>query len=278
MTLVLAAIGGDSNATLTPPAAVTGLLLEPADAGVAVSWTAPQTAPGVAPVTAYNITATTPDGLLRMYSIPATATTADLAQLSNDVTWTIVIVAASASGDSPAIAGTVVPTATAPELANPVQPITDLPSAPALVSVDAGAYGAVATWTPPVDSGGAPLQSYLVSAVAPDGSVITVGIAATPDAATEYAVIAPLVNGIDYDVSVAAINAIGVGPASNVLTVTPLETAADVGGGTPSTPVYVPPPQPQVEAFPVSYPMSPSFFLKTPDEAAAILAGTGVSA
>jgi hypothetical protein len=265
MALRLAAVGG--SGTAVAPGPVIGLAADPRNGAAALAWVAPVAA-GTSPVASYTVTATT-GGIVRSYSVPATRTSMDAAQLINDLTWAVTVTAVSAAGASPATGATVVPSASAPNPADPVQPVAKVPGAPVLTSVDAGNAGAVVAWSAPVDNGGATLTTYRVTAVGPTG--VPVVALAAGDVLTET--LTRLTNGVTYSVTVAAVDVAGTGPTSNTLTVTPTDAAPDVGQPPVVTPVDVTPPaEPVLAAFPASFPLAPAFFLATPEQAADILA------
>lgn len=274
MTLTIAAVGG--GPVTAAPDAVTGLTASPLNAGARVSWTAPATGTGTP--TGVTVTATA-GSIVRSYSLAAGTTSFDAAQLINGMAWTVSVVVRTSVGNSPAATTTVTPTAASPAPVSPRQPTATVPGAPVLVSATSANGAAVASWSAPVDNGGADLTAYLVAALGPAG---TVSVSVGPDTLT--ATVAPLANGTAYSIRVTAYNAAGAGTVSNALTVTPVDTAPEVDvppvtppvtPGTPTIPGEAEPAgapgEPVLDAFPVSYPLAPAFFLATPEEAAAIL-------
>jgi len=87
-----------------------------------------------------------------------------------------------------------------------------LPSAPSITSVSAQSTAIMVGFTAPGFSGGLPVTGYrLVATPTGTGSAVT-----SQNCATTSCVIDGLVNGTEYVVTVAAINGVGVGPASSV--------------------------------------------------------------
>lgn len=270
MTFTLSAVGGE--VIPVAPGGVVDLTATPRDAAAHLTWSAPATS-GSAPVTGYQVTATA-GGMVRRYTATSTATSLDLGQLVNGITWTISVTSTTSVGPGPAVTATVTPVETAGAAEAPAQPAVTLPGAPTLLALESGATGAVATWSAPVDNGGSPITAYHFVAVAADGSTETVY---APTTAPLTAVLYPLTNEQAYTVTVAAVNAAGEGAASNSLVANPTASGPDVGPA-PTDPgtVYVPAPQPTLWAFPATYPLAPAFFLATPEQADVILAGSSV--
>jgi hypothetical protein len=97
------------------------------------------------------------------------------------------------------------------------------PGAPTLGAVTAGDGRATVNWTAPANPGSSALTGYTVTATATTGSPVR---ANAGPGATQL-VLTGLTNGTAYAVTVAATNAVGTGPASTPVTVTPARPATD---------------------------------------------------
>ena len=87
-----------------------------------------------------------------------------------------------------------------------------VPAAPTIGTATAGNASATVSWTPPTDTGGAPITGYTVQAFA---GTATTAAATLPAAAEATSLTVPgLTNGTGYTFTVAATNAAGTGPAS----------------------------------------------------------------
>jgi titin len=105
-------------------------------------------------------------------------------------------------------------------------PEIDPPGIPTRVSAIAGNASALVSWSPPVDTGGAPISSYTVTVIQQTIRTATTVTVAAPDSS---AVISGLTNGTNYSFSVHASNAGGSGMESTPSnTVTPTAAAAAV--------------------------------------------------
>ncbi|MGD0313133.1 MAG: spherulation-specific family 4 protein [Acidimicrobiales bacterium] len=82
---------------------------------------------------------------------------------------------------------------------------TSVPTAPTAVTAVAGPASATITWTAPASDGGSRISGYRISPSS--GSSVTVGVVSDD-------VITGLVDGTVYTFTVAAVNAVGTGPAS----------------------------------------------------------------
>ena len=152
-----------------------------------VSWT-PSLGDGGSPITGYLVLDS--NGEKSCAGGPS-ATSCVVTGLTNGVTYSFTVVAVNASGGSvPTSAGSVTPSTAA--------------GAPTSISVVAGNQQVAVSWSPPVDNGGAPITSYLVTA-SPGGASCT--WLSGPLSCT----ITGLTNGVAYTLSVVAINQSGAG-------------------------------------------------------------------
>ncbi|MBI2710491.1 MAG: CocE/NonD family hydrolase [Actinobacteria bacterium] len=166
------------------------------NASARVSWWPPSG--NASPVTGYVVTpyaggaAQAP----RTFTTPANAVT--VTGLTNGTPYTFSVAAVNAVGTGPASA----PTA-------PVTPMVTRPAAPA-PPVASPRDGAVAlTWAAPAD-GGSPITGYVVTPYVGG----TAQPARTFASANTAQVVTGLANGTTYAFTVAAVNAVGTGPAS----------------------------------------------------------------
>lgn len=89
--------------------------------------------------------------------------------------------------------------------------IPSAPGAPADVSAAPGNGQLAVSWTAPASSGSAPISGYLVTATTHGGGPVYTKTLNTPATATT---LGGLTNGTGYDVTVAAVNSVGTGPAA----------------------------------------------------------------
>ena len=189
-----------------------------ADGSAYVSW-APSFVDNGAPVTAYTVTAS-PGGQQVTISAGDFARTfyAVVPGLTDGTAYTFTVTAHNARGDSPA---------SLPTAAVTPGPLTGTaPAAPTNVSVRVGngtGTGAVSVrWRPPANTGGAPILGYEITAPGVPTVLFTGRMALWADSTrTPFTVVGGLTPGQTYTFSVAAINAIGTGPATAAAPVTP---------------------------------------------------------
>ena len=171
--------------------------------------------------TLYRATCSRDDGKSTV-SVESTASPITVPQLTNGSGYTCSVTAtttAGTSGDSEA---------------RPVTPGT-LPDAPVLTGASAGDTIATLAFTAPSGDGGSAITGYRATCVSGTHT-------AAADVSTAGSVlVAGLVNGNTYGCSVAAINAVGTGAASDPLQyVTPAASTAPVTGTVASTPTVEP--------------------------------------
>ena len=178
------------------PGAPTAVSATGGNGSATVSWSAPASDGGAA-ITAYVITpyigsvAQTPT----MITGSPPATTAAISGLSNGTTYTFKVAAQNPAGLGPQSTASNAVTTSA------------VAGAPTQVTALPGDTEATVTWTPPASNGGTGITSYVLVA-SPGGATTTVS------AVTPAATITGLTNGTPYTFTVAAINAVGTGPAS----------------------------------------------------------------
>ena len=111
--------------------------------------------------------------------------------------------------------------------------LSGYPTPPELVSNFAGNSSASINWTPPVNDGGSAITDYEYRL---DGTGSWIPFGSTDTSAT----LSGLTNGTTYGVEVRAVNALGEGPPSNSLDVTPVApTATPQAASEPPVPVPI---------------------------------------
>jgi hypothetical protein len=196
------------------PVAPEQLAATPADGTAYVSW-APSFVDNGAPVTSYTVTAS-PGGQRATISAQDFARTfyAVVPGLANGTVYTLTVTAHNARGDS---------IASLPSAAVTPGPLTGaLPGAPSNVSVRVGPDDVSVRWRPPADTGGAPVLGYLVTAPGVPPVLFTGRMALWANSTrTPFTTVGGLTPGQSYTFSVAAVTAIGTGPAAAAKPVTP---------------------------------------------------------
>ncbi len=174
-----------------PPNAPTNVRATAGNSSASVSWN-PPTIDGDAAVTSYIVTAS-PGGSTA--TVPAPATSATVAGLTNGSSYTFTVAAVNSAGNS---------RASAPTAAVTPRTVAD---APTTVSGTPGNGSTAVSWAAPRSDGGAAIGSYIVTA-APGGRTETV-----PGSST-VATVTGLTNGVTYTFTVVAVNAAGNSVAS----------------------------------------------------------------
>jgi hypothetical protein len=199
-------------ATFGPPGAPTAVAATAGNSAANVTWS-PPAGNGGSPVTGYTVTAS-PGGMTA--SVGGTATSADVAGLTNGVSYTFTVKATNLVGTGPASA----PSA-------PIAPRA-VPGAPTGVSAAPDDGSATVSWSTPADAGGSPITGYVVSWAVNGVNQSTSTVMSTATTRT----ITGLTNGTTYTFKVAAINAVGTGlasaPSAPVTPASPLIVTATV--------------------------------------------------
>jgi len=183
-----------------PPGAPQNVSATPGDAFAVVSWTAP-TSNGGSPIVSYTVTAS-PGGAT--VSVNASVTSAQVTGLANGTAYTFTVFATNAAGNGQP---------SAPSAA--VTP-RRVPDAPTNVSATPGDTQATVSWSAPAFNGGAPIETYTITA-----SPVAPGV--TTGGNNTSAPVTGLTNGTSYTFSVYATNVAGDGFVSAPsLPVTPM--------------------------------------------------------
>jgi hypothetical protein len=183
----------------TPPGAPTAVAAVAGDGEATVTWSPPADDGGF-DIVAY-VVAPYLDGSPQVpYTVPAATTSAVIGGLANWHSYTFTVAALNQAGTGPSSApsAAVVPTGVV------------VPGAPTGVTAVAGSTRATVSWTAPASDGGSPVTGYVVTP-------IRNGVAQAPSSFSSTATtqeVAGLVNGGPYTFVVAAVNAVGTGPAS----------------------------------------------------------------
>jgi large repetitive protein len=166
----------------------------------AVSFS-PSSSDGGSPITSYTVTATDSTNPLNGgQTASGSGSPITVTGLTNGDAYTFTVVATNGVGNSPA---------SSPSAA--VTPAT-VPSAPQDVSGTPSQSAIVVNWSAPASDGGNAITSYTVSATPALGGT-PVSVTAGPSATS--ATVPGLTDGTQYDVTVAATNGVGTGPAAD---------------------------------------------------------------
>ena len=194
---------------MTVPNAPTAVTPTAGDAQVSLTWLAPSYNGGSV-LTDYDIEyAVSPPGTSwTSFSHTGTATSATVTGLTNGTAYIFRVAAVNAVGTSAwsSSSGAVTPVA------------PTAPTAPTLVSATPGDGQVALVWSAPSSNGGSAITGYLVEK-SPNGSTSWTTVTTTGVVLTHTAT--GLSNGTIQYFRVSAINAVGTGTASNVLSATP---------------------------------------------------------
>jgi serine protease len=193
---------------------------------VAVAWSPPAD-DGGRPVTGYAVETSTDDSTWTSRgTVAGTSTT--IAALTNGQTYVVRVAAVNAIGQGPWVTTAGTPVAPPPPPPPPAPPADSggggapLPPAPAIarpgppeIGTALAGDGTIAmTWNTPDDTGGAPVDAYIVELISVDGTDSVDDSAQVSITAMAY-VFTDLVNGTSYRVRVSAVNRAGQGAWSD---------------------------------------------------------------
>jgi hypothetical protein len=184
------------------PTAVTGIA---GDASVNLSWTAPAV-DGGSPLTGYVITPFKGATAQAPITVATPVTALNLGSLTNGTAYTFTVAATNAAGTGAASAPSAALTPAAPSL----PPVVTVPGAPTSLVAKTSSSSATLTWKAPTTTGGSPITGYLVTTTV--GTTTKSTLITSPTATT--ITLSGLTNGSLYTFGVAAVNAIGTGPAA----------------------------------------------------------------
>ncbi len=188
--------------TTNAPGSPTNVVAVAGVGSASVSWSAPTT--GLAP-TSYRVVAS--NGA----TCTTTATTCEVAGLLFATSYTFTVTATNAAGTSPPS-----------PVSNPITPSEAVPAAPTRVVARPGDASVRVAWSAALNNGSL-VTLYVVTALPGGATCTTAGTACT---------LTGLTNGLTYSLRVTARNAVGTGPSSATVAVTPRVAA-------PSAPVGV---------------------------------------
>jgi hypothetical protein len=218
ITVVATTVAGDSgNSTAlaatpyTTPSAPLSPSATAGDGTLDVSWSMPATNGGDS---IFRYTATADDGDGGLFSCVTNATSCIITGLTNDVTYTVTVVATNNAGDS---------LNSASITAAPTPPVF-APDAPSNVTATIGNATLYVEWDWPLSDGGSAVTSFLVTATDSNSNSYTclAGPGLTPmwNACT----LSGVTNGVEYSITVVATNKSGDSLASTAITATPCTT------------------------------------------------------
>jgi fibronectin type III domain protein len=205
------------QATPTVPGATTGLTATAGNGTATLSWSAPGS-DGGSPVDSYVIEGgTSPSGGGIMEKVGGSRHTATISGLTNGTTYYFRVHAENAYGDGVSATAPVTP-----QDPGSVPGSRSVPGPPAGLKASSGGGFIALSWSPPTSTGGSPITGYHVYE---GSSPSLVGATVFPTSGKSFRD-TDAENGSRYYIKVTALNAVGEGPASPVISVIPLAPAA----------------------------------------------------
>lgn len=198
------------------PSAPTNVQVISACESLQVVWNPPATDGGSA-VTGYVVRVRVGGQVVQTQAVDGATFSTTISGLTDGTSYTVTVSAVNSAGEGPESA----PVDAMPQC---------VPSAPIAVVAVAQCGGARVDWGAPLHDGGSPITGYVVW-VRNGGQLVASDRVA---AAGFHDHVPGLANGETYDVSVSAINVLGVGPPSAVVTVVP-----HCGPSVPTAPIEV---------------------------------------
>ena len=185
-----------SPPSATAPGAPASIAADPGDSEAVVTWTAP-TDNGGAVITNYTVTSSPGDRYCTWTSGPLTCT---VTGLTNGTEYTFIVTATNSAGTSdPSVTARGTP--------------LGLPGAPLSIASETGFNSITLTWETPSSTGGSDITDYIIEYTV-DGTNWTVLEDGVSTATTTT--VTSLNNNLDYNFRVAAVNAVGTGPSSQL--------------------------------------------------------------
>ena len=185
-----------SPPSATAPGAPASIAADPGDSEAVVTWTAP-TDDGGAVITSYTVTSSPGDRYCTWTSGPLTCT---VTGLTNGTEYTFIVTATNSVGTSdPSITARGTP--------------LGLPGAPLSIATETGFNSITLTWETPSSTGGSDITDYIIEYTV-DGTNWTVLEDGVSTATTTT--VTSLNNNLDYNFRIAAVNAVGTGPSSQL--------------------------------------------------------------
>jgi sugar lactone lactonase YvrE len=196
---------GSPGQQVVPPGAARDVRATPGNAQVTVSWLPPHV-DGGSDISGYTVTAS-PGG--QLVAVGGARTSAVVSNLQNGTAYTFTVTAQTVAGSGGRSAPTVP--------VQPAAPATPCP-APTRLRIARASGAAHLDWSVPIACGSGPNTAYRL--VAEPGHHVADAYAGET-AGVASGTVEGLTDGVRYSVTVSAVNAAGVGPASQALQVAP---------------------------------------------------------